>query len=138
FKQTDSKIEAELTLNLLNGRTVAFRDIDLQVMNGKRSITKGKLVSGADGTVRMNFSLPEQTNKGPLMIKAQTAGSDELLIPVTLNRPEQTDLQFLPEGGNLVAGLPVKVGFKAVSEDGKGADVSGSILNTKGEAVASF
>ena len=54
------------------------------------------------------------------------------------NRTEDIDLQFMPEGGNLVNGLQSKVGFKAIAANGLGKDVSGKIYNSKKQEVASF
>lgn len=48
------------------------------------------------------------------------------------------DIQFFPEGGNLVSGLASKVAFKAVGRDGKGVDVTGAILNQKNDTIARF
>lgn len=49
-----------------------------------------------------------------------------------------TDLQFFPEGGQLVAGINTRVAFKAVSAAGTGQDVTGFILNQDKDTVASF
>ncbi len=54
------------------------------------------------------------------------------------NRAEDIDLQFMPEGGNLVSGLQSRVGFKTVAANGVGIDVSGKIYNNKNREVASF
>lgn len=47
-------------------------------------------------------------------------------------------LQFFPEGGNLVNGLPARLAFKANDERGMPAVVNGSVLNSKGEVVTHF
>src|SRR5690606_34675978 len=62
----------------------------------------------------------------------------QVTVPVPVNRPENTDLQFMPEGGNLVAEIASRVGFKAVGEDGHGTDISGRIYNSRNEEVATF
>lgn len=54
----------------------------------------------------------------------------------TVNR--DLDLQFLPEGGNMVAGLPSPVAFKALGQDGRPKEVKGRILNSKKQPVISF
>jgi len=54
------------------------------------------------------------------------------------NRAGDIDLQFMPEGGNLVSGLQSRVGFKAVAANGVGINVSGKIYNSKKQEVASF
>ncbi|MCR8561627.1 hypothetical protein KXD93_28490 [Mucilaginibacter sp. BJC16-A38] len=48
------------------------------------------------------------------------------------------DVQFFPEGGNLVAGMNSKVAFKAVGRNGKGVNVSGAIISQQGDTLARF
>jgi TonB-dependent SusC/RagA subfamily outer membrane receptor len=48
------------------------------------------------------------------------------------------DVQFLPEGGHLIHGIPSQIAFKAVDQTGSGIDISGKILNESGEQVAEF
>lgn len=136
FKLQGNKVEAVLQFVLLDGRIQAFRDVELNVMNGRRSVSKDNVVTGADGFVKVNFVLPE--GERALSIQAATAGSGLLNIPILINRKENTDVQFMPEGGQLIAGLPTKVGFKAIGEDGKGVNVNGKILDSKGKQVAAF
>ena len=58
------------------------------------------------------------------------------MIPI--NQPERVDVQFMPEGGNLIAGLPAHVGFKAIGEDGRGQAVEGEIVDQNQRKVTSF
>jgi len=48
------------------------------------------------------------------------------------------DIQFFPEGGNLVSGLSSTVGFKAIGADGIGVNVSGAVINEQNDTVARF
>ena len=48
------------------------------------------------------------------------------------------DVQFFPEGGDLVTGVASKVAFKAVMPGGNGTDVTGNILNDKNQVVTTF
>src|SRR5688572_14851314 len=53
--------------------------------------------------------------------------------------PDSTDLTFYPEGGNLVAhGSTSRVGFKALSPDGKSIAVEGEILDQDGKVITQF
>ncbi|MCM4150445.1 hypothetical protein DHD05_02480 [Arenibacter sp. N53] len=56
---------------------------------------------------------------------------------IVLNNPP-LDLQFFPEGGEIIHGFRNKIGFKAVGLDGKGIAVQGKVLDAKGQKVASF
>ena len=48
------------------------------------------------------------------------------------------DVQFFPEGGNLVSGITSKVAFKAVGQNGKGVELKGAIVDKKNDTVARF
>jgi hypothetical protein len=47
----------------------------------------------------------------------------------------KVDVQFFPEGGSLVAGLPAVVGFKAQAATGRGATISGQLLDAQNKPV---
>jgi hypothetical protein len=48
------------------------------------------------------------------------------------------DVQFFPEGGNLVEGIRSKVGFKAVNKSGKGIDIAGAVVDQKNDTIVRF
>lgn len=48
---------------------------------------------------------------------------------------EKIDLQFFPEGGDMISGLASKVAFKAVNGKGQGVSVQGTLYNQDGERV---
>jgi len=50
----------------------------------------------------------------------------------------KTALQFFPEGGNLVNGIISQIAFKAVSADGKGIEVNGSVVDQSGNELQQF
>lgn len=54
------------------------------------------------------------------------------------NEKTTTDLQFFPEGGDMIAGLPASVAFKALGADGKGKSLKGAIVNLQNDTVARF
>lgn len=45
-------------------------------------------------------------------------------------------VQFFPEGGELISGLPTVVAFKATDADGRGLDVQGTVVDEQGTEVA--
>jgi hypothetical protein len=57
--------------------------------------------------------------------------------PATTNAKEY-DVQFLPEGGHLLAGVKNVVGVKAIDDTGTGTKASGVILNSSQQEVARF
>lgn len=54
------------------------------------------------------------------------------------SNPDKPDLQFFPEGGDLVNGLRSKVAFKAINPNGMAEEVQGSIVDNSGNEVATF
>ncbi|MEO8886381.1 MAG: carboxypeptidase-like regulatory domain-containing protein [Mucilaginibacter sp.] len=144
FAQKNGKIESTLQFTSLDGHVQALKDMQLKVMNGRKNVSKDKVMTGIDGTVSVSFAIPEGASIKDLAVKAKdiskgtAASTQELTIPVTINRPENTDIQFMPEGGNLIAGITSKVGVKAIAEDGKGANITGTITDSKQQEVAQF
>ncbi|HYX09670.1 MAG TPA: hypothetical protein VE912_23280, partial [Bacteroidales bacterium] len=52
------------------------------------------------------------------------------------NLGKEVDLQFYPEGGDMVTGLTSRIAFKAVNGLGKGIDITGIVTDKKGSQVA--
>ena len=50
-------------------------------------------------------------------------------------RERKIDIQFFPEGGTFVVGLPGKVAFKVADQNGKGLDVEGRIVDDLGNEI---
>jgi hypothetical protein len=51
---------------------------------------------------------------------------------------EKFDLQFFPESGHLVSGLPTTLAFKAIGEDGLGRNIQGTIYDNSGQEITNF
>lgn len=51
---------------------------------------------------------------------------------------DEIDVQFMPEGGELVEGLEGRVAFKAVNALGKGIEVKGAVINQANDTLAGF
>jgi len=136
-------IQAALLFNNINGQNIIAQNMQLRVIDGKHLLAKATTTTDFTGKLNFNFDLPQGTTTKNIAIitKDVAKGNQDLPvynIPVTLNRPEFTDLQFMPEGGTFVAGTTTVIGFKAIGEDGKGIDVHGNIYNSKQQQVATF
>lgn len=60
------------------------------------------------------------------------------LEPAEHAREQQYDIQFFPEGGELVAGLKSKVAFRMVDSQGLGIAREGFIVNQSNDTLATF
>ncbi|MBQ4280279.1 MAG: hypothetical protein IJC16_10050 [Rikenellaceae bacterium] len=70
------------------------------------------------------------------IVNAMSARQDEA-SPVAPAGPAY-DIQFFPEGGDLVTDLESTVGFRAVDRYGRGVDVSGFVVSSQGDTVSRF
>lgn len=50
----------------------------------------------------------------------------------------EPDIQFFPEGGNLINGVANKVAFKITAANGKGQNLSGALVNQRNDTIARF
>jgi len=132
-------IYASLAFSEADRQALRLREMQLKVLDDNKTLFKGQAQTDAAGGMNITFNLPPKAaNDLTMQAQDMQKGNRKQNIPLVLNRPENTDLQFMPEGGSLVAGIPTKVGFKAIGEDGKGANIRGKIYNSKQEEVATF
>ncbi len=92
------------------------------------------------GKAKLKFTLPEklETNDGLVNVMISYNGLTESIsrsVPIVLNK---IDLQFFPEGGDLVYSLGSKVAFCAINEFGKPADIEGMVVDQNGAKIAEF
>ncbi len=135
-------VQLALNVNSFDTGPVGLREMQLRLTDGKRTWFKNNINTDIGGLANVNFDLPEKADFKNLYLSIRDLrkgeGNRALIMPLAFNRPENIDLQFMPEGGSLVAGLPANIAFKAINEDGHGAVVSGGVFNSKQQQVAVF
>ncbi|HEY2581890.1 MAG TPA: carboxypeptidase-like regulatory domain-containing protein, partial [Mucilaginibacter sp.] len=135
----DGKLLANVKLRLsdMNKAAVADKPVQLEVMAGNHHLYKQRVQTDANGLLDVNFKVPEKAT-GLALVAHDEENENKITIPINLNRAEHADVQFLPESGNLVAGLPSHVGFKAIGEDGRGITISGIVTDHNQKQVAAL
>jgi len=143
FTNAPSTATQVMHIDLINKSGRAFRQLKLEA---------------EDGEANGHMDLPDSLESGDYHLVAYTQwmrnfedeaffrknisiyNATEPLPPlVDTKLPESVaDLQFFPEGGHYVAGLPSTVAFKAINTKGLGTEVSGHIINSRSDTVASF
>jgi hypothetical protein len=128
----------------------------VEILNrDSKPVIQGKILI-QNGIGSGSFFIPLSLPTGCYKIRAYTNwmknfGADyyfekNITIVNTMKRSQDTlvqkspaiDIQFFPEGGNLVDGTPNVVGFKAVDEHGKGINVDGEIVDQDKTTVVHF
>lgn len=99
------------------------------------------------------FTVPENYTGKSLFVKAYTQwmlNFDTAFLfqrEIYINQPKaiiskpkttETNLQFFPEGGNMINGITCRVAFKAVNQSGIPVFIKGSLWNNKKEQLDSF
>jgi alpha-2-macroglobulin-like protein len=134
------QVRAELSVRDLKNDGIDKASIRAEVMLNGNVIQKIEAETQKDGKGTITFGLPDMlsTSDGLLQIVVSSGGITESIsrsIPIVLNK---IDLNFYPEGGDLAQDVDCVVAFKAVNEFGKGADVSGKIIDDEGKEITTF
>ena len=91
-----------------------------------------------EGWIRVKLTIPPKAATRTLYV--EMAGNKSLVkqyLPIPY--PEgDFDVSFYPEGGHLVAGQLSNVAFKALGADGNALDISGKIIDSKGDSIMGF
>jgi len=136
------KAHITLRLNKVDQQLVLLNDFQLKVTEADKVWYKDKVQTNLSGLMDFNFDVPEKADRNKLNITLQTLSKNQegpaYIVPLIFNRPENIDLQFMPEGGYMLPGINAHIAFKALNEDGKGTNVSGAIYDSKQQQVASF
>jgi hypothetical protein len=140
-------VEALATLARAEGGTaVADQPVTATVLvDGKHYNADGQEMVGAtiplrtdaNGALVVRFKLPAQIERGEasLSLRCTDGGSVETIvrsIPIVLKRLQ---VDFYPEGGDLVAGVANRVYFQARTTLDKPADLHGRIVDGNGKVV---
>lgn len=134
------------------------RVVYAELIDNNKTVFKRQMLYAPGGVTFGDFRLPDSLREGRYAIRAYTNymknfGEDffftkefSVLNPLYKYASEKIvkfasdslALQFFPEGGNLVACGFNRVAFKALSPDGKGIDVEGTIVDENNSVITSF
>lgn len=136
-----TEIELSGRIKTMQGNlAVANQPLEAKVSGSGKTILKNRLTTSPNGEFKLSFRLQSEETGNGISVDISEAKNkrQHIIFPLNLDVPQSIDVQFLPEGGYLVAGLLNKVAFKAVGTDGLGKDVKGIIVNSKNETVTQF
>jgi len=145
---------------LVNGRNHQYFDgtpiVYVDWIAESEDILESFIVKINEGTADLTIPILRDYGEGRFFLRAYTQYQKNFadyfifqkeikVIGETPLQPkeETTDknnfsIQFFPEGGRLVAGLTIRIAFKAVDGQGKPINVEGTIINKNQKVVNSF
>ncbi|RZK56071.1 MAG: TonB-dependent receptor [Pedobacter sp.] len=124
-----------------DGKPYANCDVSYEVQLSNRTISKGKGTTNNEGEVLITAvnNQPEIYKSGQIIATLTLQNKQKVIKKIPIKTTASTtDVQFFPEGGSLVDGLPSKVGIKATNANGLGEDVSGSVVDNDGTEILKF
>ena len=141
LKKEPGKAHVTLRFNQQDKMPLRLKALELTVKNGAKVLYRKSQETNLDGITELAFSLDTNDVKNNLVLNAKepTAENDgqDILIPLTPASQNDIDLQFMPEGGEMVAGLPAHIGFKAIAHDGHAAMVNADVYNQHRQKITS-
>ncbi|RYG21046.1 MAG: hypothetical protein EOO07_03640, partial [Chitinophagaceae bacterium] len=126
-------------VDILDQNNIAIVQAKIELENGLGS---GSLViptTLTSGTYKFRAYTKWMQNFGPeQFFEKRLTLMNTLIAPEAKKKTAEYDMQFFPEGGDLVESVANSVGFKVLGLDGKGTDLKGVIINQKNDTVARF
>lgn len=124
------KYQADLTAINSQGQPLSNQSIQLAALAGKEELLQQDLQLNAQGQASFSFTIPEKANPEQHLELSFQENEDysvtqKIALPYSL---KLADIQFLPEGGNLVQGKKSLVAIRAIFPDGSPASIQGTIL----------
>jgi hypothetical protein len=134
------QVKANIVYNDADGIPYKEKPVNYEIYLESGRVSSKKGVTDDNGNLLVDVPLSTITRGTKYIVTHLTVDDRTVLnksFPITLVSAG-ADLQFFPEGGNLINGIKSKVAFKAIGVDGKGITVSGSITDSHGAAVTDF
>jgi flagellar hook assembly protein FlgD len=141
LKNNTAKVDAIIHYYTTDGRDYAGRKVTWRAQNSDdETLGKGKGTTDAKGNINISFTTNKtSTLSTALLVAGIDINNNTITNSYSLkNIVAPLDVQFFPEGGELLNGVKSKVAFKAVKPDGLGANVKGTVTDNSGTVVATI
>jgi hypothetical protein len=134
------KVNADLDLQSLTNEPLADKEVEFVVSLKGQVISKSKTKTNKEGKTVITFELPKKLNTadGLLNVLLTHNGQTESISRSIPLANTIFDLQFFPEGGDILENTKSNIAFWCKDEFGKPADIQGIILDSKGKEIANF
>jgi hypothetical protein len=135
------QVSAVLTFKDKAGKPYASREVSYTVQLGDGSISEGSDRTNADGAINLAWNTTSSLPKAPGRISTVLKLSSQIQISKTIpikSTADSADVQFFPEGGELVEGIRSKIGVKAINSFGQGENLEGTVVDGSGRIITRF
>nr|WP_294898919.1 carboxypeptidase regulatory-like domain-containing protein [uncultured Pedobacter sp.] len=139
--EKSQNVKAKVVYKDADGKPLANKKVSWEVNADFNRVAKGKATTDANGVINLNFGSSNKValNSGVLSTAIEVGDRKVLNKDFSLRTAIiENDIQFFPEGGNLLNGIETKVGFKAIGSTGLGVDAKGVLVDQNGKQLATF
>lgn len=136
YTYVDNYLQIDLEYKDLLGVPLAVKSVNYTIpLRNKRKLS-GKGITNNYGKLSLRLDTVD-FGSSELLTTSLINERDTLNRSFAIPRPlRDFDVQFFPEGGELVTNIPSKIAFKATGSDGYGIDVSGYITDSANKKIA--
>jgi hypothetical protein len=141
LKSTTESINARIAYKDQDNIALINKKVSWKVQDDDETIAKGKGTTDANGLLDINFSSdkPGVFGAADLITEIEVNYKKTLLNTFSLKTASKPmDVQFFPEGGDMINGIRTRVAFKAINSSGLGVDVKGTVTDNDNKVVAEF
>ncbi|MFK7935066.1 MAG: hypothetical protein AB8G22_16260, partial [Saprospiraceae bacterium] len=138
-RENGSVVKLRIQLSNLNDVQLSQAQVSYAAQLGTGALITKNMILDNEGEGEVELFFPDNNEDDWSEIELTAVRDGKIYrrnIPIDL-RPK-TNVEFFPEGGDLINGLRSRVAFKAVAKNGRSVPVKGTIVNQKGEEVARF
>lgn len=136
---TQTKVKALIKYTDQKGNPYADKAVRYELKEGYKSIATGGGKTNELGELSISLPNFKSENTGSAYVLTRITIADGENIPKSFpikRASQQTDVQFFPEGGNLVNNILTKIGVKAVGANGLGVPVQGVVIDDENNEVS--
>lgn len=133
------KVTSTIQFNNKAGSPYVNTEVSYEVQVNNKNIARGKQNTNASGEITIAFNNSSLATKNGKILATLTVDKKKITKSIPIKSTSNLiDVQFFPEGGTLVEGLPSKIGVKAINADGLGEDISGAVIDNEGTEILKF
>jgi TonB-dependent SusC/RagA subfamily outer membrane receptor len=137
FSYTENRKRINAALHFINlEKQSLIRPEDIRVIDGSGILKKVK--TDADTVARISISAPGNGSKPVLYVEYDYLGKPHKEYISVTTEEDDFDVSFFPEGGQLPEKTQSRIAFKALNANGLGENVTGIVVNEKGDTLSAF
>lgn len=139
----NNRVQTNLQFSDRSGKVMGNQRVNWELVSNFEVLEKGRAETDAMGNLVLNLQAKDRVKFSEAKLNVSMPdplNSNELLVGNFAMKSAlwDVDVQFFPEGGDLIAGMDKRVAFKILGSNGLGVSAVGQVLDQAGAVVADF